>query len=158
MHLTNYAINKKNKSFIYNSNIKQDHIGHKRSFSSILNHLRDHNHHDDIQNLLTNIQNIIIKTLSCAQPYFNHSYKTNRPLNENINISFEILGFDIIIDQNLKPFILEVNHTPSFQTDSPLDYSIKKNLIIDVINLLQLNNKLKNTFHKNKNIINKNHK
>jgi tubulin polyglutamylase TTLL6/13 len=34
---------------------------------------------------------------------------------------FEILGFDIIIDHNLKPLLLEVNHAPSFATLSPLD-------------------------------------
>ncbi len=45
-----------------------------------------------------------------------------------------------MIDKELKPFLLEVNHTPSFQTDSPLDYIIKKYLIIDVINILQLKN------------------
>jgi tubulin polyglutamylase TTLL6/13 len=35
---------------------------------------------------------------------------------------FELLGFDVILDSNLKPFLLEVNHAPSFATDSPLDY------------------------------------
>ena len=39
---------------------------------------------------------------------------------------FEILGFDIILNEDLKPFLLEVNQAPSFSTDSPLDYEIKK--------------------------------
>jgi tubulin polyglutamylase TTLL6/13 len=51
---------------------------------------------------------------------------------------FEILGFDIFLDQKLKPWVLEVNHTPSFVTDSPLDFKIKKNLINDTIKLLNL--------------------
>lgn len=42
---------------------------------------------------------------------------------------FEILGFDIFLDDQLKPWILEVNHAPSFSTDSPLDFKVKKNLI-----------------------------
>lgn len=51
---------------------------------------------------------------------------------------FEILGFDIILDEKLKPWILEVNHSPSFSTDTPLDFKIKKNLITDTIKLLNL--------------------
>ena len=38
---------------------------------------------------------------------------------------FEIYGFDILIDQNLKPWLLEINISPSLTTDSPLDKKIK---------------------------------
>ena len=51
---------------------------------------------------------------------------------------FEILGFDIILDKNCKPFLLEVNHAPSFATDTPLDYEIKKKLFQDTFQLLGL--------------------
>jgi len=44
---------------------------------------------------------------------------------------FEVLGMDVIIDSNLRPYLLEVNHTPSFSTDTPLDTLIKKNVIRD---------------------------
>lgn len=57
---------------------------------------------------------------------------------------FEILGFDILIDSSLKPYLLEVNHTPSFTTDTPLDSYIKKNLIRDAITLMNINVKTKN--------------
>ena len=36
MHLTNYAINKENPNFIFNSDKDNDDIGHKRSLSSVL--------------------------------------------------------------------------------------------------------------------------
>lgn len=51
---------------------------------------------------------------------------------------FEILGFDIILDKNCKPYLLEVNHAPSFATDTPLDYEIKKKLFQDTFQLLGL--------------------
>lgn len=39
MHLTNYAINKNNPDFEMNQDDKQDDIGHKRSFTSVLKYL-----------------------------------------------------------------------------------------------------------------------
>ena len=49
------------------------------------------------------------------------------------SMCFEILGFDILIDEKLKPWLIEINHTPSFSTDTPLDFKIKKDLIADTI-------------------------
>jgi hypothetical protein len=49
---------------------------------------------------------------------------------------FELLGFDVLIDSDLKPWLLEVNLSPSFATDAPLDLSIKSNLLTDTLNLV----------------------
>jgi hypothetical protein len=49
---------------------------------------------------------------------------------------FDLFGFDIILDQDLKPWILEVNLSPSLAFDSPLDFHIKSNLIIDALNIV----------------------
>lgn len=51
---------------------------------------------------------------------------------------FQILGFDLLIDKNFKPWLLEVNASPSFATDSSLDYKIKKNVLADAFRLLNL--------------------
>jgi hypothetical protein len=51
---------------------------------------------------------------------------------------FELFGFDVLIDSDLKPWLLEVNLSPSFACDSPLDASIKGNLIVDTYNLVGL--------------------
>ena len=41
MHLTNYAINKTNKNFIFNEDKDVDDVGHKRSLTSVLQLLED---------------------------------------------------------------------------------------------------------------------
>jgi len=49
---------------------------------------------------------------------------------------FEILGIDIMLDSFLKPWLIEVNHLPSFGTDSPLDQDIKERLMRQVFKVL----------------------
>lgn len=49
---------------------------------------------------------------------------------------FELYGFDILLDSDLRPWILEANLSPSLATDSPLDVAIKTNLITDTFNLI----------------------
>jgi len=48
----------------------------------------------------------------------------------------ELFGFDILIDDMLKPWLLEVNLTPSLGCDSPLDVRLKSALITDLLTLV----------------------
>ena len=43
----------------------------------------------------------------------------------------------------MRPWVLEVNHSPSFSTDTPLDFKIKRDLISDAVRLLGLSMKNK---------------
>lgn len=64
---------------------------------------------------------------------------------------FHILGFDVMILDDLTPIVIQVNHTPSFQTGTPLDYQIKKKLIQDTLKLKMINSDTKkNLFFKSK--------
>lgn len=52
---------------------------------------------------------------------------------------FEVLGFDFILNRTLKPYLLEVNHSPSFYCHTPVDYEVKEALLRDTFTLLDLN-------------------
>ena len=43
-----------------------------------------------------------------------------------------------MIDKNFRPWLIEVNQSPSFATDSPLDYEVKKGVLKDTFNLLNV--------------------
>lgn len=43
-----------------------------------------------------------------------------------------------MLDHKLKPWLIEVNHTPSFSTDTPLDRQVKKNVIKDALKLMNV--------------------
>ena len=48
-----------------------------------------------------------------------------------------------MLDHKLIPYLLEINYTPSFTADTPLDQFIKKNLISDTFKVLNINEKWK---------------
>ena len=43
-----------------------------------------------------------------------------------------------MIDKYFKPWLIEVNASPSFATDSALDYDVKKSVIADAFELLSI--------------------
>lgn len=141
MHLTNYAINKSNKRFVNNKELKNDNVGHKRSLKAIWDVLQAQG--ADLETLTKEIDDIIIKTLCSVQPHLSHHYLASQPDDLSKSMCFEILGFDIILDESLKPYLLEVNHSPSFNTDSPLDKHTKKDLIKDSLKLAWVSRRCK---------------
>lgn len=51
---------------------------------------------------------------------------------------FEFLGYDILIDEHLRPWLLEVNLCPGLNADCPVDYKIKTPMLNDLFNLIGL--------------------
>ena len=144
MHLTNYAVNKHNPNFVFNEDEEEDDIGHKRSLTSTMKLLEDMG--KDVAALKRDIADIVIKTLCSVQPSLAHIYKSCQPEDRGNACCFEVLGFDIILDSALKPWLLEVNHSPSFTTDTPLDKKIKRQVISEALTLLNVNPKTKRRY------------
>lgn len=74
MHLTNYAINKDNPNFIFNQNASQMNVGHKRSFTSTLEQLREMGH--DVDAMMDEVKKMIVKTFCSAQPILFQNYRS----------------------------------------------------------------------------------
>jgi tubulin polyglutamylase TTLL4 len=65
-----------------------------------------------------------------------HVVSTASRCTKHRNVCFELYGFDILLDSKLKPWLLEVNISPSLSSSSPLDKKIKTVLICDTLNLV----------------------
>ncbi len=97
----------------------------------------------DTRKIDEEIKEIVIKTIMSIQPNVQHIYKTCQPTNKENDICFEILGFDILIDEKFKPWLLEVNHAPSFNTDTEVDQQVKWKVLYDTFKLIHISIKKK---------------
>ena len=54
----------------------------------------------------------------------------------NYDNCFELMGFDIMIDNQMKPWLLEVNSSPAMSMDGPADQRVKPDLLKDTFKLI----------------------
>ncbi|CUI15407.1 Hypothetical protein, putative, partial [Bodo saltans] len=52
--------------------------------------------------------------------------------------TFELFGFDVLIDEDYTPWILEVNASPSLEVDCSEDLEVKPQLIEDIVRLIDI--------------------
>lgn len=151
MHLTNYAINKRNENFIFNAEEDEDNVGSKWGLQAVWDKIVEDG--GDLQKIKDEINDIFIKTILAVLPSLQHTYMSCRPseakaepdaagMNQQYFGSncYEVLGFDIMIDSFFKPWLIEVNHSPSFTCDTPLDMRIKGTLVDAVLDVINVTN------------------
>jgi D-alanine-D-alanine ligase-like ATP-grasp enzyme len=49
---------------------------------------------------------------------------------------FELYGYDVLLDETCKPWLIEINASPSLTTNSKADKILKKDLISSVLNIV----------------------
>uniref|UniRef100_A0AAV2JHP7 Tubulin--tyrosine ligase-like protein 5 n=1 Tax=Knipowitschia caucasica TaxID=637954 RepID=A0AAV2JHP7_KNICA len=133
MHLTNYSVNKKSSDYVSCDDPEVEDYGNKWSLSAVLRYLKQGG--KDTSLLMRQVEDLIIKALLSAEPQISAACKMFVPYKTNC---FELYGFDVLIDTKLKPWLLEVNLSPSLACDAPLDLKIKASMIADMFSLVGL--------------------
>ncbi|XP_069088305.1 tubulin polyglutamylase TTLL7 [Pleurodeles waltl] len=135
MHLTNYSVNKHNENF---ERDETEDKGSKRSIRWFTEFLQTNDH--DVVKFWNDISELVVKTLIVAEPHVLHAYRMCRPGQPpgSESVCFEVLGFDILLDRKLKPWLLEINRAPSFGTDQKIDYDVKKGVLLNALTLLNI--------------------
>ncbi|XP_067904125.1 probable tubulin polyglutamylase TTLL9 isoform X2 [Heterodontus francisci] len=84
-----------------------------------------------VEMLFRDMDNIFIKSLQSVQTVI-----------INDKHCFELYGYDILIDKNLKPWLLEVNASPSLIASSQEDYELKCRLLEDTVHVVDMEGRL----------------
>ncbi|KAL1529326.1 hypothetical protein AB1Y20_000280 [Prymnesium parvum] len=133
MHLTNYSINKHSSRFVPNHDANEDDHGNKWSMSALRRCLARGG--VDVEALFARIDALVLKTLIAVELPVVSACRRFCPRR---NCCFELVGFDVLIDSTLKPWLLEVNMGPSLAVDSPLDLKVKTSMLCDLLTLVSL--------------------
>jgi hypothetical protein len=151
-HLTNYSLNKNSPEFIQNNTEPVtedcdsfDLNSHKWSFKALLNYLEQHCSETNAertqaeqnwtkQKFLHKITSLITKTILSTEPIL--FSKTKELMPENRNNCFELYGFDVMVDEELEPYLVEVNLMPSLASSSLLDKRIKMSVLSQMFHTL----------------------
>jgi len=139
MHLTNYAVNKHSENFECNEEADNDGEGSKRSLRWFLSDFEENHGKHAINTLWGDISDLCAKTILMGMPGLDLQYHSRFPKDLCGNAmpcrSFELLGLDVMIDSDHKPWLIEINCLPSFATDSPLDENIKKRAVEQTLDM-----------------------
>ncbi|KAJ7556751.1 hypothetical protein O6H91_05G096800 [Diphasiastrum complanatum] len=124
VHLTNFAIQKTAPTYDSKN-------GTKWPLHSLKLHMISKHGEKAIDALFHEIQLTIIRSLLAVQ---------------NVIIQdkhcFELYGYDILIDEDLKPWLLEVNASPSLAADTPSDYELKFGMLEDLLFTIDMERRL----------------
>ncbi|XP_053615363.1 tubulin monoglutamylase TTLL4-like isoform X6 [Plodia interpunctella] len=132
MHLTNYSINRLSKNYTPNEDFAACE-GHKWTLQTLFQYLKTEKN-IDTDALWESLKDLVIKTIISGEASISSLTKANITSRYNC---YELFGIDVLLDEDLKPWLLEVNISPSLHSASPLDIHVKGPLVSTVLNIAQ---------------------
>lgn len=118
-HLTNYSLNKKSDSFKQCSEDIFDISNHasKRPLTVALRQVEEANPAFDQASFYDEVARLVQTTFSAMAPLIS-AYHRCCGYSGDIN-AVQIIGIDVILDREFKPYLLELNNSPSLRISDP---------------------------------------
>ncbi|XP_046534179.1 probable tubulin polyglutamylase TTLL9 isoform X2 [Equus quagga] len=124
VHLTNVAVQKTSPDY-------HPKKGCKWMLQRFRQYLASKHGPEAVETLFSDMDNIFIRSLQSVQKVIISDKHC-----------FELYGYDILIDQDLKPWLLEVNASPSLTASSQEDYELKTCLLEDTLHVVDMEARL----------------
>ncbi|KAK9515483.1 hypothetical protein VZT92_026128 [Zoarces viviparus] len=124
VHLTNVAVQKTAPDY-------NPEKGCKWQMQQLRRYLTAKHGRETVESLFKEMDNIFVRSLQSVQRVI-----------INDKHCFELYGYDIMLDHNLKPWLIEVNSSPSYIPSSQEDYEMKFRLLEDTLNVVDMEGRL----------------
>ena len=131
IHITNYSVNK--AVDILRKGEKEIDFDIKWSLLALKGYFIEKK--INFEPIWKRIKDIAIKTILSVYDLSAPALKAFKLTSCNL---FELYGLDIILDNQLNPWLLECNINPSLNCDTDVDVKIKSKLITDILNIIGL--------------------
>ncbi len=131
IHLTNTSLNDKSEKFLINNDPDSE-FGNTWTIKTLRRHFE--NEGFDFDEIMEGINDFTVKTLITMLDSEILAQRKKNIINDN-NI-FGLFGIDVLIDNHLKPWLIEFNAFPSFISYTRVDSVIKSKLLVDTNNIL----------------------
>ena len=120
IHLTNVAVQKQSATY-------DKQIGGKWYCRELKIYLMGRYNEEQVNSMFDGIQNIIIKCFYAVQSVIAKDRHC-----------FELYGYDILIDENLKPWLIEINSNASLTASTERDAQTKIKMLDDLLTIVDL--------------------
>jgi len=125
MHLTNVAVQKTSENY-------NEKTGGKWELRSLKQYLISKFGLQIVSICFEKIQDIILKSLRSVSKIIIHDKHC-----------FELYGYDILIDKDLRPWLIEINASPSLTANTSEDFKLKCRLLDDAFTIVDLEKLMK---------------
>ncbi|TMW61163.1 hypothetical protein Poli38472_013626 [Pythium oligandrum] len=133
-HLTNYSVNKQNAKFVENTDGNEAMNASKWSLTTLLEHLVARGVVPDSETVMQRIRSVICKTIIAAEAHL--APLMHQCVKGSSVQCYELFGFDLMLDEQCMPWLIEANVSPSLMGSSPLDKRVKGLLLSDIFHLV----------------------
>ncbi|TPX46495.1 hypothetical protein SeMB42_g03667 [Synchytrium endobioticum] len=120
IHATNVAIQKTAPNYVAAK-------GCKWLLRSLKRYVATHRGQEAAETLFSEMEQLVVRALLSVQKVM-----------INDKHCFELYGYDILVDNNLKPWLLEVNASPSLSAETAWDYDLKHAVLNDMFDVVDL--------------------
>lgn len=133
MHLTNFSINRNDQQFVRNTTVES--VQNSKWSLQFMQEYFDNNGVDSVA-LMSEIHRVVTGTLVAGMAAVGEHHSR---FVIHHHMAFELYGIDIILDENLKPYVMEVNISPSLSgLDSKFDFDLKFEVMLDVLRTIRI--------------------